>query len=166
MKNYLQRHLHSSLTCNYFTYRQKYLEKLKRPTSPVLSQERFRNNDFLPGDQPFNLFLDFSPQRELLTLCPHRCELTDFPSPSPARQTLLPLLRLKPGLSSHRWARCHLLNPRLPLESPGALPTHHTDAPTGPRENSVGRLSLNTGQVILIGNQVETTYKVLSEPFQ
>ena len=59
-----------------------------------------------------------------------------------------------------------MLNLGLPLESPGALPTHHTDAPTGPRENSVGRLLLNTSQVILIGNRVETTYKVLSEPFQ
>ena len=63
-KKYLQRHLHSSLTCNYFTYRQKNLEKLKKPTSPVLSQERFRNNYFLPGDQPLNLFLDCSLLRE------------------------------------------------------------------------------------------------------
>ena len=46
--------------CNYFTYRQKDLEKLKRPTSPVLSQERFGNNHLLPGDQPVNLFLDCS----------------------------------------------------------------------------------------------------------
>ena len=113
----------------------------------------------------------FSPQRELLTLCPHRCELTDFPGPSPARQTLLPLLRLKPGLSSHRWARCHLLNPGLPLESPGALPTHHTDAPTGPTQNSVGKASVrsfpNDGQVILMGNQMETScLNILYEPFQ
>ena len=166
-KKYLQRHLHSSLTCNYFTYRQKNLEKLKRPTSPVLSQERFRNNYFLSWRPAFELiFWLFSPQRELLTLCSHRwCELTDFPSPNPARPTLECLLRLKPGLSSHRWTRSHVLNPGLSLESPGALPTHHTDAPTGPRQNFVGRLLLNTGQVILIGNWVETTYKVLSEPF-
>ena len=45
---------------HHFTYRQKALEKLKRPTSPVLSQERFRNNHFLPGDQPVDLFLDCS----------------------------------------------------------------------------------------------------------
>ena len=88
-----------------------------------------------------------------------------------AEQNLLPLLGLKPGLSSHKWTRSHVLNPGLPLESPGALPTRHTDAPTGPRENSVGRapgrLSLNTGHVILIGNQVETAWiKILSEPVQ
>ena len=54
----------------------------------------------------------FSPQRELLTLCSHRwCELTDFPSPNPARPTLECLLRLKPGLSSHRWTRSHVLKP-------------------------------------------------------
>ena len=73
----------------------------------------------------------FSPHRELLTLYSHRrCELTDFPGPNPARPTLLPLLRLKLGLSSHRWTRSHVVHPGLCLESSGALPTHHTDAPT------------------------------------
>ena len=119
-----------------------------------------------------DLFLDCSLLRELLTLGSHRPrELTDFPGPNPARPTLLPLLGLKLGLSSHKWTRRHVLNPGLPLEAPGALPTNHTDAPTGPRENSVGRapgrLSLNTGHVILIGNQVETAWiKILSEPVQ
>ena len=119
-----------------------------------------------------DLFLDCSLLRELLTLGSHRPrELTDFPGPNPARPTLLPLLGLKLGLSSHKWTRRHVLNPGLPLEAPGALPTNHTDAPTGPRENSVGRvlgrLSINTGHVILIGNQVETTWiKILSEPVQ
>jgi len=65
----------------------------------------------------------------------------------------------------------HVLNPGLPLESPGALPTRHTDAPTGPRENSVGRapgrLSLTTGHVTLMGNRWKTTWpKILSEPVQ
>ena len=47
-----------------------------------------------------------------------------------------------------------MLKPGLPLESPGALPTHHSDAPTGPRENSVGRAQgrsfPNTDHVILM----------------
>ena len=137
----------------------------------MLSQERFRNNLFLLGDQTVNLFLDCS-QRELLTLCSHRpCELTDFPGPNPARPTLLPLLGLKLGLSSHKRTRGHVLNLGIPLGSSEALPTNHTDAPTGPTKKSVGRapgrLSLNTGHVILIGNQVETTWiKILSEPVQ
>ena len=88
-----------------------------------------------------------------------------------AEQNLLPLLGLKPGLSSHKWTRSHVLNPGLPLESPGALPTRHTDAPTGPRENSVGRapgrLSLTTGHMTLMGNRWKTTWpKILSEPVQ
>ena len=40
LRKYLQRHPHSSLTCNHFTYRQKDLEKLKKPTSPVLCFRR------------------------------------------------------------------------------------------------------------------------------
>lgn len=125
---------------------QRTLKSWKRPTSPVLSQERFRNNLFLLGDQTVNLFLDCSQRtpNPLLT----QTMWADFPGPNPARPTLLPLLRLKLGLSSHRWTSSHVLNPCLPLEAPGALPTHHTDAPTGPRENSVGKLSLNTGHVI------------------
>ena len=64
-----------------------------------------------------------------------------------------------------------MLNLGLPLESPGALPTHHTDAPTGPRENSVGRalgrLLLTTGHMTLMGNRWKTTWpKILSEPVQ
>ena len=42
-------------------------------------------------------------------------------------------------------------------ESPGALPTHHTDAPIGPRKNSVGKAPGRsfpyTGQVTLMGNR-------------
>ena len=112
----------------------------KTDLSCPLSQERFRSNHVLLGDQPVNLFLDCSFIRELLNLCSHRWhELTDFPGPNPARSTLRPLLGLKPGLSSHKLTRSHTLNPGLPLESPGALPTKHTDGSTGPRENSVGR---------------------------
>ena len=44
------------------------LEKLKRPTSPVLSQERFGNNHLLPGDQPVNFFLYCSLPIERTTL--------------------------------------------------------------------------------------------------
>ena len=119
-----------------------------------------------------DLFLDCSLLRELLTLGSHRPrELTDFPGPNPARPTLLPLLGLKLGLSSHKRTRSHVLNLGTPLGSPEALPTNHTDAPTGPTQNSVGRASVrsfpDTGHVILIGNQVETTWiKILSEPVQ
>ena len=37
-----------------------------------------------------------------------------------------------------RWARSHVLNPGLCLESPGTLPRHHSDAPTGPHRTLLG----------------------------
>ena len=67
-----------------------------------------------------------------------------LPDPNPARPTLRPLLGLTPGLSSHKCTRSRILNPGLPFESPGALPTHHTGAPTGPRE----LCGQGTGEVI------------------
>ena len=145
LRKYLGRHQHSSLICNHCSYREKDLEKLRRLISPVLSQERLRNNQFIHGDQPMNQFLYCSLCRELLTLCSHRqCELTDFLGLNPARPTLLPLLRLTPGLSYHRWTRSHVLNPGLCLESPGTLSTNHTDAPLGPTQNSVWRASVRS----------------------
>ena len=93
-----------------------------------------------------------------------------LPGPNPARPTLRPL-RLTPGLSSHKWTRNHILTPGFSLECPGGLPTHCTDTPREPTWNSVGRASVrsfpDTGHMILMGNQMETTWqKILSEPFQ
>ena len=134
----------------------------------------FQDNQLLCGEQSINLLLllstllsSYKVPQILLTwsvwaalTCPFKAH---------AEQNLLPLLGLKPGLRSHKWTRSHVLNPGLPLESPGALPTHHTDAPTGPRENSVGRalgrLLLTTGHMTLMGNRWKTTWpKILSEP--
>lgn len=136
----------------------------------------FQDNQLLCGDQSINLLLllstllsSYKVPQILLTrgvwaalTCPFKAH---------AEQNLLPLLGLKPGLRSHKWTRSHVLNPGLPLESPGALPAHHTDAPTGPRENSVrrapGRLALTTGHMTLMGNRWRTTWpKILSEPVQ
>ena len=100
----------------------------------------FQDNQLLCGEQSINLLLllstllsSYKVPQILLTwsvwaalTCPFKAH---------AEQNLLPLLGLKPGLRSHKWTRSHVLNPGLPLESPGALPAHHTDAPTGPREN-------------------------------
>ena len=136
----------------------------------------FQDNQLLCGEQSINLLLllstllsSYKVPQILLTwsvwaalTCPFKAH---------AEQNLLPLLGLKPGLRSHKWTRSHVLNPGLPLESPGALPAHHTDAPTGPRENSVGRalgrLLLTTGHMTLMGNRWKTTWpKILSEPVQ
>ena len=81
-----------------------------------------------------------------------------------AEQNLLPLLGLKPGLSSHKWTRSHILNLGLPLESPGALPTKHTDAPQDQERTLWGEHWWPTiGHMILMGT---TWLKILSEPFQ
>ena len=94
-----------------------------------------------------------------------------LPGPNPARSTLRPLLRLTPGLSSHKWTRNHILTPGFSLECPGGLPIHCTGTPREPTWNSVGRASVRSFpdavHMILMGNQMETTWqKILSEPFQ
>ena len=145
----------------------------RQPLLSFVSGE-IQDNQLLRGDQSINLLLlstllsSYKVPQILLTwgvwaalTCPFKAL---------AEQNLLPLLGLKPGLST-QWTRSHVLNPGLPLESPGALPTRHTDAPTGRRENSVGRapgrLSLTTGHVTLMGNRWKTTWpKILSEPVQ
>ena len=145
----------------------------RQPLLSFVSGE-IQDNQLLRGDQSINLLLlstllsSYKVPQILLTwgvwaalTCPFKAH---------AEQKLLPLLGLKPGLST-QWTRSYVLNPGLPLESPGALPTRHTDAPTGPRENSVGRapgrLSLTTGHVTLMGNRWKTTWpKILSEPVQ
>ena len=120
---------------------------------------------YCPSESCLLFCCDCSFIRELLNLCSHRWhELTDFPGPNPARSTLRPLLGLKPGLSSHKLTRSHTLNPGLPLESPGALPTKHTDAPQD-QERTLwgGHWWLTIGHRILM----DTTWlKILSEPFQ
>ena len=119
LRKYFQRHLQSSLTCNYFTYRQKDLKSWK--DLPLLSCLRRDSGTITPTWRPACELISwlFSPHREILTLCSHRwCELTAFPSPNPARPTLQPLLRLKLVLSSHRWTRSHVVHPGLPLRVP------------------------------------------------
>ena len=109
----------------------------RQPLLSFVSGE-IQDNQLLRGDQSINLLLlstllsSYKVPQILLTwgvwaalTCPFKAL---------AEQNLLPLLGLKPGLST-QWTRSHVLNPGLPLESPGALPTRHTDAPTGPREN-------------------------------
>lgn len=51
MKMCLQKCQHSPFVCFPHTHRQKDVEMLKRPPSPVLCPRRVRNSELLPGDQ-------------------------------------------------------------------------------------------------------------------
>ena len=80
LRKYLQRYPHSSLTCNYFTYRQKELEKLKRPTSPALCLRRDSGTvtSYLETSLWTSFLIVASSERVPNTLLT-QCELTDFP---------------------------------------------------------------------------------------